>query len=100
MGGAAAVVRRKRRHFRALVSWRGAMARCSGESSAPESHGSGHDVFHAAQFLLLRRRVRWLVTRLGLDEHRAGRSTAPKTFGTEDLHRKHWQLEKPPRASP
>ncbi len=37
---------------------RGAMACRGGKPAAPESHGAGHDVFHAAQFLLLRRRVR------------------------------------------
>jgi len=45
-----ALVRRKRRNLRPLVSRRGAMARRGGKSTAPESHGAGHDVFHAAQF--------------------------------------------------
>jgi hypothetical protein len=40
-GREATVVRRQRRHLRALLSWRGAMARRGGKSSAPESHGSG-----------------------------------------------------------
>src|SRR5882762_6250605 len=71
MGREAAVVRRQRRNLRALLSRRGAMASRGGKSTAPESHGAGDDVFHAAQFLLLRRRVRWLVARMDLEQHRA-----------------------------
>src|SRR5260370_8468792 len=85
MGGKAILVRRQRWHLRALLSRRGAMARCRGKSSAPESHGAGHDVFHATQFLLLRRRVRWLLARLDLDEYRPGYSPAQESARPQDL---------------
>src|SRR6267154_3025006 len=71
MGCQATMGRRKRGHLRTLLSWCGAMARRGGKSTAPESHGAGDDVFHAAQFLLLRRCVRWLVARMDLEQHRA-----------------------------
>src|SRR5712671_5800616 len=71
MGCEATMVRRKRGHLRPLLSWRGAVARRRGKSAAPESYGAGDDVFHAAQFLLLRRRVRRLVARMDLEQHRA-----------------------------
>src|SRR5882762_6923035 len=77
MGSQAALVRRQRRNLRALLSRRGAMARRGGKSTAPESHGAGHDVFHATQFLLLRRRVRWLLARMDLDEY-CSRSSPPQ----------------------
>src|SRR5260370_34732733 len=87
MGGKAILVRRQRWHLRALLSRRGAMACRRRESSAPESHGAGHDVFHAAQFLLLRRRIRWLLARLDLDEYRAGFSSEQASSRLEYLRR-------------
>src|SRR6266851_8005599 len=99
MGGKAILVRRQRWHLRALLSWRGAMARCRGKSSAPESHGAGHDVFHATQFLRLRRRVRWLLARLDLDEYRAGYSPAQESARPKNLSRSRGKLEARTRAS-
>src|SRR5437660_8842105 len=78
MGREAALVRRQRRNLRPILSRRGAMASRRGKSPAPESHGAGDDVFHATQFLLLRRRIRWLVARMDLDEYCAGSSPPQK----------------------
>src|SRR6266849_8056936 len=93
MGREATLVRRERRHVWPFLSRRGAMAGCHRKSATPESHGAGHDIFHAAQFLLLRRRVRWLLARLDLDEHRAGSSPAQESVWPEDLRRGRANLE-------
>src|SRR6266852_1692043 len=98
MGGKAILVRRQRRHVWSILPGRGAVACCRGESSAPESHGAGHDVFHAAQFLLLRRRIRWLLARLDLDEYRAGYSPSQESARPEDLRRGRRNLEARTRA--
>src|SRR5260370_38165603 len=74
------------------------MAGTPRETSHPESRGAGHDVFHAAQFLLLRRRVRWLLARLDLDEYRAGYSPAQESARPKNLSRSRGKLEARTRA--
>ena len=71
MGGAAAVVERPRRHVRAVVSRRGAMARRGRKSTASRGHGSGDDLLDAAELLLQRRRLGPVVAAVDLAEHRA-----------------------------
>src|SRR6266849_5599958 len=99
MGREATLVRRERRHVWPFLSRRGAMAGCHRKSATPESHGAGHDIFHAAQFLLLRRRVRWLLARLDLDEYRAGYSPSQESARPENLSRSRGKLEARTRAS-
>src|SRR5262245_33425837 len=94
MGRGPAVVERQRRNVGALVSGRRPVARRRRKSAAPESDGTGDDVFHSTEFFLFRRSFRRLVDRLDLVQHRAGHSRKEKSFGTENVQRSSGRVEK------
>src|SRR5215471_17904637 len=98
MGRRAAVVRWERWHLRPFLSRRGAMACCRRKSPAPQSHGTGDDLFHTAQFLLLWRRLRRLLAGLDLVQHRAGHSQAQESARTKNTRRTDSRMEARTRA--
>ena len=87
VGGRAALVDRGRRHLRALVSRRRAVARGRRVAAAPEGDGPGDDLLDAAQLLLCRRRLGPVLAVLDLEQHRAGRAGAGQPAGSADRTR-------------
>src|SRR5579859_1492383 len=85
MGRGAAMVEREGRNIRAFISRSGAVAGCSRESAAPEGHGTCDDVFHSAQFLLFRGRVRRIMAGLDLVQHRSRYSEAEAPGGPTNV---------------
>jgi hypothetical protein len=69
------------------LSYPGAVAGGGGNSAALESHGSGDDVFHPAEFLLFGWRIRRLVAGLDVVQHRAGFATEEKLGRTANTCR-------------
>src|SRR3989338_5115597 len=97
MGGATAVVERRGGHLRAVLSRRGAVAGRQRAPAAPEGDGAGDDLLLPAQLLLLRRRLRPLVDRLDLEQHRPPHPPPPEPARPEDLRRSPRRMGSPPR---
>ena len=77
VGGRAAVVERPRRHVRALVSRRGAVARRDRVAAASGGDGAGDDLRLADALLVHRRRLGQLLAAVDLAQHGA-RPAAPR----------------------
>src|ERR1700687_5696763 len=93
MGRRSTMVEWRGRHVRPVLSRRRPMARRSGEPTSPQSDGPRNDFLDAAQFFLLRRRLRWLLAGLDLVQYRSGGKQEETSTRPRELQRSSRILE-------
>ena|SRR5215469_5708230 len=85
MGSKTEVVERHGRYLWTVVPWGSPVVSRRGKSSTPSSHGSGHDVFDTAKFLLRLRTlglswIEWIWDNIAPDVRVKKNLPGPKTY--------------------